>query len=99
MCVLTKQRHKWLQLDPPEQILDWLSGVKFPINANISKFEGNNENFNKNQLEFLSKAIQDLLLLGRIEKVTKKPYVISPIRCIMYLRKTKLSDLYVICIM
>lgn len=88
MCILSKNIDNWFKLDLSDQIIDWLSGVKFPINDNIPKFELNNEKYSIQQYDFLDAEINNLLLLGRIEKAQDKPHCISPIKCVPKKNKT-----------
>ena len=86
-CIMKNNLHSnlenWKSLGASDTVLSWIEqGVKFPLIGDISSFELPNGNFSAKQETFLNSEINNLLLLGCIERVTSKPKCVSPISCV-----------------
>ena len=86
-CIMKNNLHSnlenWKSLGASDTVLSWIEhGVKFPLIGDISSFELPNGNFSAKQETFLNSEINNLLLLGCIERVPSKPKCVSPISCV-----------------
>ena len=73
----------WKSLGASNTVLSWIEhDVKFPRNGDISSFELPNGNLSAKQETFLNSEINNLLLLGCIERVTSRLKCVSPISCL-----------------